>query len=349
MESNQPNIEQFLSNSTFVKWVKEPDDVSNEFWNNWLLNNPDKKETFELAKSIIQNLAYKHQYHLDKQELDAMFESIKSTVAQNSETEKLHTISIFKNNIKRFWWVAASVVIGIIYSFQTEFTKERLMTSVLTLGNKQFYGANPGERIKVILPDGSIVTLQGGSSITYNSDFQDSIRKVELNGQAFFEVVKNPQKPFVVQSKHLRTRVLGTSFCVNDFEKDVTGKVAVRTGKVSMSVVENDQSEILTPSKMGVWHEAQKQIEVSSFDLKSELAWKDNILYFSKEDMPSVLSKIEAWYGVKITVDSSLKLKGRYSGEFYDESLENVLTGVGFTSGFDFEINGKEVRITPNR
>ena len=54
MESNQPNIEQFLSNSSFVKWVKEPDDVSNEFWNNWLLNNPDKKETFELAKNIIQ-------------------------------------------------------------------------------------------------------------------------------------------------------------------------------------------------------------------------------------------------------------------------------------------------------
>jgi ferric-dicitrate binding protein FerR (iron transport regulator) len=87
-------------------------------------------------------------------------------------------------------------------------------------------------------------------------------------------------------------------------------KVAVRTGKVSMSVVENHQSEILTPSKMGVWHETQKQIEVSTFDPKSELAWKDNILYFSKEDMPSVLSKIETWYGVKIIVDPALKLKG---------------------------------------
>ena len=191
MDSNQPNIEQFLSNSSFVKWVKEPDDVSNEFWNNWLLNNPDKKEMFDLAKSIIQNLAYKHQYHLDKQELDAMFESIKSTVAQNSEAEKQQAISIFTNSLKRFWWVAASVVIGITYSLQTEFAKEHLMTSVLTMGNKQFYGANPGERIKVILPDGSIVTLQGGSSISYNADFQDSIRKVDLNGQAFFEVVKN--------------------------------------------------------------------------------------------------------------------------------------------------------------
>lgn len=349
MESNQPNIEQFLSNSSFVKWVKEPDDVSNEFWINWLLNNPDKKETFELAKNIIQNLAYKHQYHLDKQELDAMFESIKSTVAQNSDAEKQHAISIFTNNLKRFWWVAASVVIGITYSLQTEFAKEHLMTSVLTMGNKQFYGANPGERIKVILPDGSIVTLQGGSSISYNSDFQDTIRKVELNGQAFFDVVKNPQKPFVVESKHLRTRVLGTSFSVNDSEKDAIGKVAVRTGKVSMSVVENHQSEILTPSKMGVWHETQKQIEVSTFDPKSELAWKDNILYFSKEDMPSVLSKIETWYGVKIIVDPALKLKGRYSGEFYDESLENVLTGIGFTSGFDFEIKGKEVKIVSNR
>jgi transmembrane sensor len=205
-----------------------------------------------------------------------------------------------------------------------------------------------GVKLKFELPDGSMVNLNSNSKLIYPAEFDQYGRKVILQGEAYFDVTRNPDRSFIVECNSLTTTVLGTSFNISSYSEEVV--VSVTSGKVKVDIAHNDsQSIYLTPGEQVKWDTLQQSVQVQPFNLYSTIAWKEGIIIFNESGLTEIVETLQRWYAVDIQVvgvlDNNNSEKWRYSGEFDNESLRNVLNGIAYVKGFDFEISGKKVTI----
>ncbi len=210
---------------------------------------------------------------------------------------------------------------------------------------------NPaGRKSTLQLPDGSVVNLNAESRITYPESFHDTIRKVSLVGEAFFEVAENKDKPFIVSSAGVDTQALGTSFNVKAYEEDEHVQVVLASGKVKVKQSQEKSSEevFLSP---GEELRVEKQTYIMSrqpADLYQTLAWKDNILVFNQAPAEQVFATLERWYGVTIVFPEKMRDDSWwFTGEYKNENLENVLLSMSYIKDFNYQINQESVLITP--
>ncbi len=201
-----------------------------------------------------------------------------------------------------------------------------------------------GQKITTRLPDGSIVTLNAGSQISFPENFTGETREVNLSGEAFFEVEHNPAKPFYVRMNGDRVRVLGTSFNIRSYPEDNAVYVSVATGRVSYSIPSGEEV-ILEPDQMAVYFPAAGSLSTRQVDPLQSFGWKDKIIYFKSTRFEHVITELERWYGVKITVQGNFKGLGPFTGDFRNESLEYVLKGLSYVYPFDFQIDGDNVTL----
>jgi ferric-dicitrate binding protein FerR (iron transport regulator) len=137
---------------------------------------------------------------------------------------------------------------------------------------------------------------------------------------------------------------LGTSFNIRAYADEKNTEVAVVTGKVKMEEVSSGASQLLTPHQKGIVSKGES-LKRTTFEFHQVIGWKDGILIFEKDPFLDVFKKLQAWYGIEIEVDDNVVLKGHYSGEFQHDSLENIMQGIAFTSGFSYKIVDKKVFI----
>lgn len=162
---------------------------------------------------------------------------------------------------------------------------------------------NPnGRRTIITLPDSSQVYLGAGSKLRYTEKFSGVTREVNLEGEAFFEVVKNPEKPFIIHTGTITTRVLGTSFKVDAFlNQPLT--VLVSTGKVRVDRHVGHQTEslaVLTPGQTVTWNEKSHLKTLGTTQVADISGWKDGRLVFNETRLSEITAILERWYAVKI-------------------------------------------------
>ncbi|MEN7547651.1 FecR domain-containing protein [Rapidithrix thailandica] len=207
----------------------------------------------------------------------------------------------------------------------------------------------PGTRMHLTLPDSSIVWLNGDSQLSFPEKFEENERRVLLTGEAFFEVKKNPSKPFIVQTAHTEVEALGTSFNVNTTSQKqeevalVTGKVEVRFSKGNNKV----DALQLTPNEMAKIDLENRQLSKGNFDYEDLVGWKEYILNFQNVGLEDITEKLERYYGVRIEIQGLQKSHQawKFKARFEKQSLENVLKSLSFTKKFAFTITGKQVTI----
>lgn len=205
----------------------------------------------------------------------------------------------------------------------------------------------PGQKSSITLQDGTIVWLNSGSRISYQSDFNDSLRIIHLKGQAFFEIFKDETKPFIVKCGELEIEALGTSFDVNGYEHSSI-QVSLLTGNVKLTLPsgENtDDSLILNPGEYSVVGENNRFVEKGKFNPYEVLAWKEGRLIFKNATIGEILPKLELWYGVEISNQLNFNLNKPYSSTFEQENLDNILMNLGEVLNFDYEIKGNDVTL----
>lgn len=219
---------------------------------------------------------------------------------------------------------------------------------------------------KVKLPDGTMVWLNSGSKLTYNSDFGKGIREVHLTGEAFFDVVQDIAHPFVVNTETMLLKVLGTAFNVRSYKDEEITETSLVHGKIQVTLLNNSDKEItLKPlEKLVVNNKAYREkgkkdakdddlplislnyIHVAAKDtLPSEALWVENRLAFDAENFEQVTKRLERWYSVDITIENPGLKKLKFTGRFRDESLSEALTALQASSDFRFKINNKQVTI----
>lgn len=205
---------------------------------------------------------------------------------------------------------------------------------------------NPsGQKSTHFLPDGSKVYLNAESSISYVRGFEGAKRTIELKGEAYFEVTKNPEKPFVVKSKGLSTTAIGTAFNVRAYANEKKLGVALTEGKVKVTSGSLEKEFFLAPGEQLYYSSDSKKISKSKFDSDEIVGWKNGLIKFHDANYDEVKSRLERWFGVHIVSNVNPSKEWKYTGSFENQSLEMILEGMKLTKNFEYTMEQKKVEI----
>ena len=330
----------FIKDDFFANWVLKPNYESDLFWKKWMANHPHKIQEIDKAKKFIQKISYEKNYSLSEKDFDRVHENL---IRFQSEYKYKSTKT--KRSSNSFYWYAAAAVllIGLFTFISTNFIIDEQPTYGPEVVTYKTTKTIRGMKHTFQLPDGTLVKLNSESSLQYPESFTSDNRVVYLEGEAYFEVENNPDKPFIIYSSGFKTEVKGTSFNIHAYEDDIK-KVSVVSGLVAVSLPDKDASFVYT-KQMAVLDSKANKFQITKYDPLNEIGWKDNILHFEDVKLKQVFERLERWYGVDIIVNNKTILNDIYQGEYKNESLDNVLTGIGYTSEFQFTIENKKVYI----
>lgn len=252
-----------------------------------------------------------------------------------------------KKDIRRIWFkrastIAASILIPILIISTVYFYKE--MDHYKQIPN--IVSVNKGQRAGITLPDGTIVHLNSESKLTYTPDFNGKLREVVLEGEAFFEVTPNKEKPFIVKTSVFDVEVLGTSFNVSVYNDENIVETALMEGKVKLTMQGCPSKPVyLTPSQKFIYSRSDRQDTISIMEGDTELAWKQGILAFSAEPLEEVFRKIERWYGVTMHYDKESLVNDNFTGQFKMISIQEMMNILRMHYNLKFKIENNDIYI----
>ena len=183
----------------------------------------------------------------------------------------------------------------------------------------------PGQRVNLSLSDGTKVCLNAGSTFTYPALFTGNMRKVKLDGEAFFDVSANKEKPFIVHTDICDVEVLGTKFNVDAYHKERTFSAALMEGKVK---VKNNAQPLnviyLSPNNKVTLKDGQLKVSnISDYDV---YRWKEGLICFTNLNFVDLMKRIEKYYGINLVVENPSLAKHSFSGKFrISDGIENLL------------------------
>ncbi len=207
--------------------------------------------------------------------------------------------------------------------------------------------AEKGEKKEIKMDDGSVIFLNGNSSITYENNFTEE-RTVKLQGEAFFKVARDAAHPFTIKSKDLETRVLGTSFNIKSY-KDQVPMVSVNTGKVEVTPLKNPEYKVILTKDQQASFKENRKPKISKGDSRDFNAWTRKMIILKNTSLEHTAKIIENWYDVNIQfADDSLK-QLKITGKFNDEKLSNVLKSLALIKNLKIDsTNKKQIIIRKN-
>lgn len=183
----------------------------------------------------------------------------------------------------------------------------------------------------ITLEDGSQIAINSQSDFEFPSKFTAEERRVRLKGEAFFDIAKNPEKPFVIETGDLRITVLGTSFNVRNYDNENLAEITVRSGKVQVTHINGGFTEILEANDQLTFDKRRLKVrEVSKDEHLNALSWWSGKLAFTKEKLSKVKVAIERTYNVELEFVNSSILRCDFTAthDLKLEKLENILEGL---------------------
>jgi transmembrane sensor len=232
--------------------------------------------------------------------------------------------------------------------------------------------AKPGKKMRLLLPDGTQIWLNSDSKINYNKAFDGKTREVVLVGEAFFDVAKDKTRPFIIHTKAMDVKVLGTAFNVKAYPEDKTTETTLIHGSVEVTLNERQEKIMLKPSEKLIVNTLQNKSEkvntqifnskiiekekpiielsyLTIYPIDSsivETAWIENKLVFRNESLEDIALKMERWYGVSIVISSESLKKELITGSFEKETIYQALKALQFTNKFTYTTKNDKIIIT---
>ena len=202
-----------------------------------------------------------------------------------------------------------------------------------------------GGRFGLTLADGTQVWLNASSSITYPTIFTEKERVVSITGEAYFEVAKDPGKPFHVKVNDMDVQVLGTHFNINAYSDEPTTKTTLLEGAVRVS--KGSSSRVLLPGQQVQNGKDNTLALVTNVDTEMEVAWKNNEFYFKNADLKTVLRQLARWYDLDIVYQDGAPVDTRFEGELPMDAMASQVLAVLEKNGVRFRLDGKQLTILP--
>ena len=198
----------------------------------------------------------------------------------------------------------------------------------------------------LVLSDGTKVFLNSDSRLKYPVTFNGEDRRVELSGEAFFEVVSDSLHPFIVHTRDMETRVLGTTFDIQAYPDELTTKTTLLTGRVLVSVNHLSLTETLKPGLQASWTKGTDKITVKEVNVATQALWRDGIIMLDDDELDDVMRMLARWYNVTYEFKGDRSVKHTFTGKVdRNEDLESVLKTLTLLGGPRFEMKGTTVYI----
>ncbi len=339
MDYYRYKAEDFASEDYFKKWVISPEPESDRFWEEFLKEYPEKYYDVIEGRRLVDGL-------------EAVFETTPATLDSSRRIWERLERSVKKHPFfhtvqgRFFFWIsAACLLIAAGFFAYRYYAGEHYpeQATVKTAFDDTFYD-NPGTDNRILkLPDGSEVEIDGGSSMEYREDA--GIREVKLRGSAFFKVIKNAGKPFIVKAGGMKTTVLGTSFRIRAYDVDQVVTIEVKSGKVRVSREEEDVKDnavmVLTPNQKAVFSKASQSFSKDLVDapllLQPVNDTQETIYIFDDAPVEKIFEAIESQYGIEIIYDPVLMKDCHLKINLEHESLYRKLDVISLALGIAYE------------
>lgn len=199
-----------------------------------------------------------------------------------------------------------------------------------------------GGQYQIRLPDGSRVWLNAASSLRYPMAFAAGERRVQLTGEGYFEVARNEQQPFIVESHGQSIRVLGTEFNIQAYEKEPAVATTLVSGSISITPVATDRITVLKPGEQSIL--TGGSLKVRNVSVGNFTAWKEGLIVLNNVDLATVIRQLERWYDVEFTGAEPNFVSAPFFGEIpRDINLSGVLAALEIQTNIHFEIDGRRV------
>lgn len=271
-------------------------------------------------------------------------ESLKDEVDVDREWERLFS-SIEKKTISKmktrrlflqYMKYAAAVVLGIGVSLSTLYLTNQEILS--TVGNYKLV-TSKGEKSYLQLPDGTKVWLNSCTTLEYAENYGYSNRSIYLDGEAYFEVAKNKDLPFVVKANGIDVKAIGTAFNVSAYMEDSQLTTTLFNGKVAVQPTLTKQEVLLEPNQVAVYDKSRNKIEVVPYDKKLFAQWRGGFLSFEMMYLQDITKLLERNYNVVFRYENQGIKKLRFSGSFRNnEDLSEILNVIKTNTGTRYQI-----------
>jgi len=203
----------------------------------------------------------------------------------------------------------------------------------------------PGSQYHVTLPDGTSVWLNAASSIRYPLAFSGNKRKVDIDGEAFFEVAPNAAIPFEVNSGAMQVLVLGTTFNIMAYKDESNIKTTLIEGAVK--VISGANSQQLKPGLQAILPNGEHNFQVVPADMKEVLAWKEGEFRFYDTEIPSIMRQVARWYDVEIVYKGAIPRNKFYGVIPRQHNVSQLLEVLEVTHHVHFSIDGRKITVMP--
>lgn len=341
MELNKYEFDDLVVNESFQAWALGSSHEDAAYWDNWIANNKEQEQLALDAKRFIQHLDVAEPEQLSQEDIEAAVINTRNLIEKKGKERRL---GLARMPIFRIAAAIALLLVSaqLIFQFVWHESKPFISPADQHMVEK----VNPkGQKLTVTLKDGTTIKLNSNSKLRFPQQFDKAHRTVYLEGEAFFEVARNESKPFYVVTDKLKVAVLGTSFNVSSYKQESLYKVAVATGKVSVSPVDGKASgtTFLLPDEMAVLDKTNGQLSKQTYDKDEILGWKSGTLFFNNLPIKDIARRLENWYGVNVHLQNTIDSTQLYYGKFYNESLPNILDALMFTKGASYRIEGDNI------
>ena len=203
-----------------------------------------------------------------------------------------------------------------------------------------------GSKTKLTLPDGSTVWLNAGSKMVYSQGFGVSDRRLAFQGEGYFEVEKNDEMPFLVQTHDVNVTVVGTKFNFRNYPEDEEAVVELLEGKVALeNQLKEESVRYLSPNEKMVLHKATGKMDITSAKVKEVTLWTENILLFDEDLLPDIVRELERSYHVQIEIENEDLKQTRFYGQFnqLEQNIYDVLDMLSETGKLKYHEEGKVI------
>ena len=332
MNKDYNQLEDFISDDSFLSWVYKTNETNTAIWEAWLANNPGKQALAEEAATIVLQIRLT-EASVSNEQLNAAEARLKNAIEAAKQASPAKVVPMRRRKI---WYsvAAAVILIGVLtFSLQYLFNdkaKPQLATA---------YGQIRQDK----LPDGTEVTLNANSKITYPKQWKEGTdREVWINGEAFFHVKKTPHRDkFIVHTDAFDIEVTGTSFDV--INRNGKSSIILKEGSVKI----HRPGEAVIFMKPGDFVEfAEKQIQKKTIVKQDYLAWTENKLVFDNTPLTEFAAIIKEHYGIEVKLQGDGLSEKTLNGIMPNDNLEVLLQSLEATQEYSIQRSKTAITIT---
>ncbi|MFB0497502.1 transmembrane sensor [Mucilaginibacter sp. OAE612] len=355
MNYSKFGIEDFLSDISFQEYCLGNNEQAIAFWTQWLKEHPEKANTIHSAKTLYYIL----NGNITDKDFRADYEFFQKAFGPRHSNSDSHLplqqkiVPLKRSNRKLVMTLtgiaACFLIVSAIYLFNLKNSKQSVADRALS------FSSPLGKKKTITLSDGTKIILNGGSKLTVADNYNISRRDVTLEGEGYFDIVHNAQKPFTVHTAKISIKDIGTIFNVKAYAMDKTTETSLIKGAVEIILNNKMKSKILLNPNHKLVLLNNKDLNVNQgeetaeglFTVRKvtkntddnsvvETNWTQNKLTFYDQSFDEIAVQMERWYGVKINIINPAVKEYHYTATFDHEDIAQVLEALKLSGNFNY-------------